>query len=493
MPKNIALIFPNQLVEIKYLPYDYQKIDLFIIIEDSLFFLDKTRKLKFNLLKLIYQRACMKFYEDYLISNKLKVKYINWSENNDWMDFDIINESNLHFIDPVDRLLENRIEKKFINYCIYESPLFLNTIDDLDDYVKTMKSDKFRNQHFYIYHRKRDNILMENNKPIGNKYSFDSQNRKPFPKKSFNNFIYENSIKINTKKYKSEFYDESIKYCEKTFKNHYKSNYNSENVYLYPITFQDSKNHFNNFVKNKIEYFGDYQDAISFDNPFLFHSVISIQLNNGLLNPKWVINRLIKYYEYYGNLIDIEAFYRQLIWREYSRLLYIYAYDRMKQNFFNHQNKLSKKFYEGTTGIEPVDLCIKIAFNYGYLHHILRLMILCNIMNLLHINPNDVYKWFMEFSLDSYDWVMINNVYSMGLYADGGVSTTKPYITSSNYVKKQSGLKGDWENDWNVLYKFFLHKFRNKLSGRIILHSKKTKLSKSEIHQANSVIKKILF
>lgn len=98
-------------------------------------------------------------------------------------------------------------------------------------------------------------------------------------------------------------------------------------------------------------------------------------------------------------------------------------------------NKLSDKWYIGTTYVEPVDNCIKKAFKFGYLHHIERLMIISNYMMLQqHIHPKQMYKWFMKFAIDSYDWVMTYNIYSMTSYSDGGTLTTKPYISSSNYI-----------------------------------------------------------
>ena len=100
-------------------------------------------------------------------------------------------------------------------------------------------------------------------------------------------------------------------------------------------------------------------------------------------------------------------------------------------NYFNAVNRINKSFYTGTVGLSIMDETIKKAFNTGYLHHIERLMIMGNLMNLMGIHPDDVYSWFMEFAVDSYDLVMINNVYSMALYSDGGLTTTKAYISSS--------------------------------------------------------------
>nr|WBF70498.1 putative deoxyribodipyrimidine photolyase-related protein [Megavirus caiporensis] len=477
--KNIAIIFPNQLFEIDYLPYELEEIDEFIIVEDSIYFNDQERVLKFNMLKLIYQRACMKYYESYLVDNSLQVNYINWNKSPDnlykFIKREFGTNNTLYIIDPVDELLESRINifsKKYGQKIVFfDTPSFLLTQNDLESYIDTTNNNqRFSQRNLYIWYRKKFNILMEKSKPIGGKYSFDKYNRKPLPGKNFNNFMKSNKIKNISKTYDNDFYAEAIDYCETIFENYYPDNYVPGNIYLYPVTHADSKKNFIDFMKYKLKYFGEYQDAIDFNETFMFHSVISSQQNIGLITPGWVIETILKNFKKNGDdlLFDTEAYIRQLIWREYSRLLYKYARGDMMKNYFGNNRKLNNRWYKGNTGVEPVDMAIKTAFQYGYLHHIIRLMVICNFMNLCNIDPDDVYKWFMEFSLDSYDWVMINNVYSMGLYADGGLTTSKPYISSSNYIIKMSNLKKDknWNVTWDVLYYNFIRRNYNKLKGR---------------------------
>lgn len=480
--KNIAIVYPNQLFEVNYLPYDPKIINTFVIVEDPIYFKDKERNLNFNLLKLIYQRACMKYYQSYLQSKKFVVKYFEWEEYSDML-FDKIqrqfgNNNELHIIDPVDHLLQSRIDKfskKFNqNITFYETPSFLMTNDELDLYQSKRKNKKFYQYNFYLWHRKNYSILMDDDgKPIGGKYSYDKYNREKIPNQGFKSFLSQNKIKIPEKKYSNKFYDEAIKYCENRFDNYYSENYEPDNIYYYPITHKDSKNHFNDFLRYKLPYFGKYEDAIDASCDPMFHSVISPLQNIGLLTPLWVQERILNYYDSSSDrdslLTSVEGFIRQLNWREYSRLLYKFAYDDIKgKNYLNNHRHLNENWYNGTTGLEPVDTVIKYAFRNGYLHHILRLMIMCNILNLCQIDPNDAYNWFMEFSLDSYDWVMTNNVYSMGMYADGGLTTTKPYVSSSNYLLRMSNFRKDgvWDIDWKVLYYNFINRNYNKLKGR---------------------------
>jgi deoxyribodipyrimidine photolyase-related protein len=122
-------------------------------------------------------------------------------------------------------------------------------------------------------------------------------------------------------------------------------------------------------------------------------------------------------------------------------------------NHWGHHRKLPTSFYEGTTGILPIDDTIQRILNTGYCHHIERLMVLGGFMFLCEIDPDEIYRWFMEMFVDSYDWVMVPNVYAMSQHADGGLITTKPYFSGSSYVRKMSHYKkGDWCDIWDGLY-----------------------------------------
>jgi deoxyribodipyrimidine photolyase-related protein len=136
-------------------------------------------------------------------------------------------------------------------------------------------------------------------------------------------------------------------------------------------------------------------------------------------------------------------------------------------NFFNHQNTLNEKFYTGQTGMAPVDYLIRQLNGIGYSHHIERLMVLSNFMQLVELHPTEVYRWFMEMYVDAYDWVMVPNVYGMSLYADGGILSTKPYVSGSGYIKKMSDFstRGPWIETWNALYWRFIFVNREKLES----------------------------
>ena len=232
--------------------------------------------------------------------------------------------------------------------------------------------------------------------------------------------------------------------------------------FFYPTNFKEAKDWLSDFFENRFSLFGDYEDAITKNESFLWHSLLSPLLNSGLLTPQDVIDKALLYSEKNNiPLNSLEGFIRQIIgWREFICLTYKKYGNKMRTtNFWNFPKKtIPESFYNASTGIEPVDNVIRNILKYGYCHHIERLMILGNFMLLCRIHPDEVYKWFMEMFIDSYDWVMVPNVYGMSQFSDGGIFSTKPYISSSNYIKKMSDYKSDhWCVIWDALFWKFIH------------------------------------
>jgi deoxyribodipyrimidine photolyase-related protein len=183
-------------------------------------------------------------------------------------------------------------------------------------------------------------------------------------------------------------------------------------------------------------------------------------MNIGLLTPRQVIDAVLAYSLSHETPIEsLEGFTRQVIgWREYMRATYIRFGRQMRtSNYLGFDRQLDKAWWDGATGLEPIDNVIARILKTGYAHHIERLMILGNSMLLLRIDPDKVYEWFMEMFIDAYDWVMVPNVYAMSQFAAGEMITTKPYISGSNYILKMSDYsKGDWSAVWDALYWQFI-------------------------------------
>ena len=388
----IFIILPHQLFHKKYLPKNIKKI---ILWEHPQYF----TKYNFNKKKLILHRASMKHYYDYLKKNKYNIQYINFNKTPTYKKSTLF--------DPIDKI-------KIPNTTLIESPNFLLTKENYDAYKKK-KGDSYMFHWFYLWGKKIVDI-------IPNVKSKDKENRKKLPK--------DIDIPDMPKNSNKKYIQSAIKYVNK----HFKNNYGDTENFLFPISHATAKKWLKDFIKKRFENFGKYQDTIDKENDFLFHSYLSTSINIGLLNPLEIINEIRKVKGIPMN--SYEGYIRQLFWREYQRYCYIY-YDFSNKNYFGNNKKITKEWYNGTTNIDPIDDCIKKGFHQGYLNHIQRLMVVGNFMNLSGMKPMDGFKWFMEFSCDSYEWVMYQNVLDMAFCVTGarqnGGTMAKPYISSSNY------------------------------------------------------------
>lgn len=453
----MLIILPHQLYDIKIIKKILtNKNEKIIIYEHPNYF----TRYNFNKKKLILYRASMKSYYDYLVNNGYNnIKYI---EFNNKLSNNLNETDPIKMFDPIDKLkLVNNKDTKVI---LTESPNFLISKELIEKYRE--KTDKFTFNNYYLWAKKELNIYPDLK-------SMDKMNRDKI--KDDINIPKIPSLNTNNT---SKYIKEAIKYIENNFRNNYGNS--NEDEFIYPINHQSAKKLLQNFLKNKLDMFGPYQDYVKKDNEFLFHSILSSSINIGLLNPIDIINELSKY-KSKVRLNSFEGFIRQLFWREYQRYTYTYI-DYLKRdtngkpiglnyNYFGNRKKLNKSWYNGTLKIEPIDKMINNAFSTGYLHHISRLMWIGNFMNLNGISPLEGFKWFMEFSVDSYEWVMCQNVLDMVFFCTGGITMRKPYVSSSNYLLNMSEYKknnkkdddNQWYNKWDNLYLEFMKKNKKKL------------------------------
>ena len=299
---DIFLIFPTQL-------YKNTKLinsNNIYLIEEPIYF----TYLKYHKLKLAYHRATMKYYYDYLKKKKFNVKYIEFYNVSN-IFYKNIKYNNIYIYDPIEHKLLDKLIKIYKNkLIILPSQNFLIYSD-----LKILKNDLYSNSYlfnkFYIYYRKKFNILIDkNNKPIGGEWSYDKYNRKKIPK----NYTFSNNIlPENYKIIKNKYTIEATNYINKYFNN----NYGHIN-FIYPITHKDSYKWFNNFLKYKIDNFGEFEDAILENNPFIYHSILTPMMNLGLLIDKDILNKILEFNNNNDtNIQNIEGFIRQLFWRNY--------------------------------------------------------------------------------------------------------------------------------------------------------------------------------
>ncbi len=450
---DISIIFPNQIFENSKLLDESSKI---FLIEEYLFF----NQFNFHKQKILFHRMTMKSYEKFLKKKKLDVVYIDSTENiSDIREFIRNLDKKIQSIkiyDPVDNWLSQRIndscEEKNIKIENYNNPLFINNNEDLEIFFRSDKK-KFFQTSFYKKQRVKLDIMMIGDKPEGGKWTYDDQNREKYPKNKI-------PPEIDYPK-KDDNYNEALNYLNNNYKNNY-GLIDDENIY--PYNFQLAKKWLDDFFITRFYEFGPYEDAVVKEKSILNHSVLSPLLNTGLINPKELIKRTINYH--YENKIPInstEGFIRQIIgWREFIRGVYVCkGTEERNKNFWNFSRKIPSSFYSANTGIDPIDDTINKINKSGYANHIERLMIIGNFMLLCEFDPNEVYRWFMELFIDSYDWVMVPNVYGMSQFGDGGLMSTKPYISGSSYILKMSNYKrGEWCMIWDSLFWNFIDKQR---------------------------------
>jgi len=248
-------------------------------------------------------------------------------------------------------------------------------------------------------------------------------------------------------------------------KDHFPDAYGNVIPFFWPVTFGDANRWFEDFLVNRLAFFGRYEDAIHRNEPVLFHSVFSPLLNIGLLTPGNVVAATLAYAkDHEVPLESLEGFIRQIIgWREFIRAVYLLAGKKEQaSNILKQTHPVPHCFWDASTGIEPVDTTIRRVLATAYCHHIERLMVLGNIMLLAGFHPGRVYDWFSELFIDAYDWVMVPNVYGMSQFADGGMMSSKPYISGSRYILKMSDYqKSPWGELWDALYWRFLYVHRD--------------------------------
>ena len=452
-PKPLFIILGNQL-------FPLNEITSY---KDSYFFMAEDFELctyeKHHKHKLILFLSSMRKYASELKSKKFNVTYYQLNKKNINLTYeDKLSEfikskniSEINMFEVEDKFFEKRIlifcKKNNIKISFLDSPMFLNTRNDFKKYLSKVKKPFMAT--YYKQQRIEKNILMNGDKPIGEKWSFDEENRKKIP----------DDFQIPSLPNFTE--DADVKDVKKTVDDFFPNHPGNVSSYWLGSSRKDALKALDVFIKDKIINFGDYEDAVKKNSPFLLHSVLSPYLNVGLITPKEIIKKILDT----GKnkkipLNSLEGFIRQVIgWREFMRGIYQNYDDKLENtNFFNHQRKLTDDWYNGTTGIDPIDDAIKDVNKYGYAHHIIRLMHLSNVMTLSQLHPKEIYKWFMEMFVDSSDWVMSPNVFGMGTFSDGGIFSTKPYICGSNYIIKMSNYKkGNWSDIVDGLYWNFIH------------------------------------
>ncbi len=450
-----VLLFPHQLFA------DSPLLQLGLpvwLVEEPLFFTQYA----FHRQKLVYHRATLLHYRHWLEAQGLTVHYLRHDEpaadcRNLPQCLRKQGITSLHCHDLVDDWLQRRLQRACVEAGVtlklVNSPQFINDATSLAaEFLPKRK--RFLLQAFYQRQRQSRQILLEGDgSPRGGQWSFDADNRLRYPARQQPPAVQLAPLTPLLEAARAQITAE------------FPHNPGAlDGPLRYPLTHEQAVTWLQDFLDWRFAGFGSYEDAIVADAHVLHHSVLTPMLNNGLLTPQQVLDATLKHAAAANiPLNSVEGFVRQVLgWREFIRGIYHFRGRQQRTaNHFGCSNPLPAAFYDGTTGLPPVDLTIRKVLDTGYCHHIERLMVLGNLMLLCEIHPDAVYRWFMEMFIDAYDWVMVPNVYGMSQFADGGLMATKPYLSGSNYLRKMSDYKaGPWCDIWDALFWRFLAKHR---------------------------------
>lgn len=453
--KNALILYPHQLFPIDQLP----DVHTIVVVEEPLFFgVDQEHQIKLHKQKLILHRAGMQRYvEEVLWPAKYEVDYIEldvFMKSEDVLDR-VKNFDHIYIFDPVDealteRLLQARRER--------ENGPPVEFLPSPNFYLKEQEVREYLSGHhksfesFYQWQRERFNILIgEDYKPIGGKWILESKK----PSKLEDGQTLPSFAVFGDNKHVHS----AVKWANE----HFPDNPGSTD-FIWPTNHDEATTWLEDFIENRLDYFGLYQDMIDSKAPWLFHSGLSSSLNVGLLSPAEVVEAALRRHEKRPvDLANLEAFIRQVLgWREYTRGLYVMNGATMRTDeSLKHQRRLTDAWYDGSLGIPPFDDLVQKLGGHGYAHSIERLLIAGNLMVLAEIHPEDVTRWFSQLFIDSYEWITLPNIYALTQFNDASSAVA---INPSNTLLQVSDYeRGEWSNVWDGLYWRFIEKHKDQL------------------------------
>lgn len=367
---------------------------------------------------------------------------------------------------------EYRLDEQLKRFCLtlsipsasFDTEHFLCKREELHDFFGERN---YLMESFYRHIRRKHGWLMEGDKPIGGKWNFDVKNRKALPRNHHPPFplSFENDA--------SSIFQMLEKSGVETIGSA------SPHALDWPIDRQQSLQLLQYFCENLLPHFGDFQDAMSQQHWLLYHSRLSFSMNLKMLSPVEVIESAIEAWRQRPkeiSLNQVEGFVRQIAgWREYMRGIYWAKMPAFRKlNYFGHNRPLPSWFWTGQTQMNCLRQTIGQSLRRAYAHHIQRLMVTGNFALLAGIHPDEVDGWYLGIYADAIEWVELTNTRGMSQFADGGITGTKPYCSSANYINKMSDYCAGCRYDprekigpnacpFNSLYWHFHHRHRHLL------------------------------
>ena len=361
--------------------------------------------------------------------------------------------------------MEDWSERFDLPVAILEDDRFLCSSAEFADWAEGRK--QLRMEFFYREMRRKSGLLMDGSDPEGGRWNFDAENRKPAKTDLF--------MPKPAQSEPDETTCEVLDLVAQRFAEHF----GDLEPFWFAVTAEGAEAALAHFLEEALPSFGDYQDAMLADERFLYHSVLSLYINAGLLDPLEVCRRVeAEYRAGRAPLNAAEGFIRQIIgWREYVRGIYwLKMPDYVHENFFESARPLPDFYWTADTEMACIRAAVTQTKEEAYAHHIQRLMVTGNFALLAGIDPEAVHEWYLAVYADAYEWVEAPNTLGMALFADGGLLGSKPYAASGNYINKMSDYCGGCAYDvkrktgegacpFNALYWDFLARNEDKLRG----------------------------
>ena len=353
-------------------------------------------------------------------------------------------------------------------------PLTLRQLPD-DRFVATQAEfaawakgrKQLRMEWFYRDMRRKTGLLMEGNQPAGGQWNFDQENRKPPPQ----GIDYKGPMRFTP--------DETVTGVLALVAARFANNFGSLDDFWFATDQEQARQHLAHWVRHGLPKFGDYQDAMMSGERFLYHAIVGLYLNIGLLDPMEVCQAVEEAWKNGDVPINAaEGFIRQIIgWREYVRGIYfLEGPEYTSRNLLEHKRDLPMLYWGGATGMRCMAKAVGQTRGEAYAHHIQRLMVTGNFALLAGVDPAQVHGWYLAVYADAFEWVEAPNTIGMSQFADGGVVASKPYISSGNYINKMSDYCKDCAYQvkdktgpdacpFNLLYWHFLDRHRDRFEG----------------------------
>ena len=312
---------------------------------------------------------------------------------------------------------------------------FLSSREEFAAHAKGRK--QLRMEFFYREMRRKHGVLMDGDQPVGGAWNFDADNRESFGKSGPGDVPQPTGFPP----------DETTRGVLELVAKHWARHPGNLKHFDWPVTSEQAHAALQDFIEHRLPNFGKYEDAMwssgggLFAQPYLFHSRLSAAMNLKLLDPRQVIAAAEEAYRKgRAPLASVEGFIRQILgWREFVRGIYWHFMPGYRElNALKASEPLPDFYWTGKTEMNCLREAIGQTLEFGYAHHIQRLMVTGLFSLLLGVKPQAVHEWYLAMYVDAVEWVELPNTLGMSQHGDGGLMASKPYVATSKYIERMS-------------------------------------------------------